>query len=81
MLSVLMGGVLHHHIVGENAPAHSVGGLVYLGLSIAVPVLSGADPSSTTGVALALAAVGWGMGVLARSLAPAGKAGGKNKSG
>lgn len=75
MLAVLMGGVVHHHAVGEKHPSHSIGGLIFLALSVAVPVLSGEDAAATTGLALALAAVGYGMGVAARSLA-----GGKGKA-
>lgn len=65
MLSILMGGTFYHHIVAEGAPTHIVGGVVFLGLSIAVPVLRGdAKLPEAVGTALALAAVGWGIGVL-----------------
>ena len=36
MQAVLMGGAIHHHAVGENQPAASVGALAFLGLSTCV---------------------------------------------
>ena len=69
MLATLMGGAIHHHAVGEKAPGASVGALVFLGLSVAVPVLAGKDATQTAGIALALAGLGFGMGQVLRGMA------------
>ena len=64
MLSVLMGGAIWHHAVGEGAASHSVGALVYLALSAYVPILKGADPKEAAAIAAGLAVVGWVMGAV-----------------
>ncbi len=64
MLSVLMGGAIWHHAIGEGAASHSVGALVYLGLSAYVPILKGADPKEAAAIAAGLAVVGWVLGAI-----------------
>ncbi len=61
MISVLMGGAIWHHAVGEGQPGASVGCLVFLAGTTAL--LAQADGWQTAALtALVCAAVGFAMG-------------------
>lgn len=64
LLSVIMGGAVYHHVL-EGKPAGSIGALVFLGMSVYIPVTKGlvALPEAAI-TAAGLAGVGYAIGVL-----------------
>ena len=66
LISVLMGGVVFHHVVAEGQPTQMGAGLVFLALSAVIPVLRNelVLREAVMGSVL-LSAVGYGIGVLA----------------
>lgn len=66
--AVLMGGAVHHHAIGEGEASHSVGALVFLGLSTYVATLNGkALPAAALHMGAA-AAAGFLTGSLLKAL-------------
>ncbi len=69
MQAILMGGAIHHHVIGEKKPAASVGALLFLGLSVAVAVLNGKKtPQDAAAQMTVAAAVGFGIGCVVKAL-------------
>lgn len=69
MQAILMGGAIHHHVIGEKKPAASVGALLFLGLSGAVAVLNSKKTLQEAAAHMAIAAaVGFGIGCVVKAL-------------
>lgn len=64
LLATLMGGAIWHHAVGEGAPAHAGGSVMFLGLAIATAAKNGVPLPQAVGGGLGLAALGWGIGAM-----------------
>ena len=62
LLATLMGGAMWHHAVGEGAPSHAGGCVLFLAMAIATAVKNGVELPVAAGAGLALAALGWGIG-------------------
>jgi hypothetical protein len=64
LLSVVMGGAVYHHVL-EGKPAGSIGAIVFLGMSVYIPVTKGlvALPEAAI-TAAGLAGIGYAIGVL-----------------
>jgi hypothetical protein len=70
MLAVIMGGAIYSHAIAEGKPAGCVPPAVFFGMSCAVPILTGSDPTITVAVHGALGCLGFGMGYLVSLLGP-----------
>ena len=68
MLATLMGGAVHHHVVGEGQAAHAGGGILFLALSVFAAVISGTPLPLAVGAGAGFAALGFGMGTVVAAL-------------
>ena len=75
MLSLLMGGAVHHHFVGEGSAGMAIAPLLFWCSTVAVPILQEQKGFTQTLVlAAALGGLGFAMGGLLRVLGRAEKA-------